>query len=120
MAAAASDGGLAPELVRRLDALAVGTATGIALGIAARSSPRVARQLAFRDAIETYDRRRLADTPAFRGAADQVWVATQIAKREDHVRRIAESLGLDPDAAVEAVRAQGWPAFLARHGGRAR
>jgi hypothetical protein len=72
----------------------------------------VARQLLSARLAE-YD--RSVGVPSVRSAADDVWVRGQIAKRDAHVRRLAEGAGIDPDLAVEAARTIGLGAAFAGH-----
>jgi hypothetical protein len=70
----------------------------------------VARQI-LSARVEAYD--RTVSVPATRSAVDDTWVAGQVAKRNAHVRRLAEAAGIDPDLAVEAARTIGLGAVLA-------
>jgi hypothetical protein len=107
--------------------LAEARATGAAIGAAyraARLTPDqawVARTLltakpAFRSGLAGYDRG--IRWPAVRSAADDAWVAAQIAKRERFVRDVLAPLaGIPPELALEAARTVGLgPLFAHRPG----
>lgn len=90
---------------------------GTAVGLAVRTVPRldpdrvwVARHLLSARLAE-YD--RTVSVPAVRSAKDDTWVRAQIARRNAHVRRLAERAGLDPDTAIEAARTIGLGAVFA-------
>lgn len=111
----------APVKVRTTDpfrrAREIGAAIGAAAGQRAawRADPDrvwVARQI-LTAGVEAYD--RTLSVPATRSAADDEWVRAQIAKRNAHVRRLAERAGIDPDIAVEAARTLGLGAVFAGH-----
>jgi hypothetical protein len=96
----------------------IGTAVGTTVGLAYRAGRVpldpdkvwVARvRLSAR--IAEYD--ATVRVPATRSAEDDVWVRAQIARRNAHVRRLAERAGLDPDTAVEAARTIGLGAAFA-------
>ncbi|GAC1673887.1 MAG: hypothetical protein NVS9B8_16520 [Candidatus Limnocylindrales bacterium] len=67
----------------------------------------LARNPALRTALDLFDQ---AELPAVRASADEAWIATQVARRSAHIRRVAEILGLDPDATLALVGSSGWAA----------
>jgi hypothetical protein len=72
---------------------------------------RTRRHPALRQAIAAYDLEQLR-RPAYRDAADDAWVAEQLAKRTRYIIRMAAEHGVDPD---EALRMWGNRAWHAAH-----
>jgi hypothetical protein len=91
----------------------IGTAVGLAVRTSRAADPDkvwVAGVLLSARLAE-YD--RTVSVPATRSSADDDWVVAQIARRNAHVRRLAELAGIDPDTALEAARTIGLGAVFA-------